>query len=335
MPLCLLLISGALTATGSTHGPIRLSGVAYLGDLPTLVAVEQGMFQCHGLEIETTRRASGKQNLQALRNGEADIALMATTPLVLDLLKRPPRGAASDPLIIATLVYSSRLNHVVTLDSNDITTPSDLAGRRIGLMKGTNAEFLWWLFSALHRIDTGTGSVIDMPVAQLPEALVTRDIDAAVIWEPWTSRLKDRLGSELILLPGSDIYIEHWVLVTTRGLLQQHPDDIRDILATYRDAIAFIEASPDQAFDLYSEHAGLEAKGALRGQDLPLFGLSLDWSLLTALMETVHWAHESADVKLGRPPNPLSWIEPGPLREIMPFAVGLPALPANGRADSP
>lgn len=333
--LSFVVYGESVAASETAQGSISLSGVVYIGDLPTMVSAEHGIFQRHGLDINLTRRASGKENLRALRNGETDIALMATAPLVLDRLQSPSTGKANDPLIIASLAFSSRLNHVATLASNGIASPSDLTGQRIGLMQGTNAEVLWWLYTVFNRIEPDSARVVDMPITELPEALVAGDVDAAVLWEPWTSRLNAQIGSELVLLPGSDTYIEHWILVTTRGLLQQHPEVMHNLIAAYRDAIAFIETSPDQAFDLYSEQTGLEAHAFRTQQDLPVFGLSLNWSLLSTLMETIHWARQSVDLKNDGTPNPLSWIEPGPLRDVMPLAVGLPALPASDRTAPP
>ncbi|APX92010.1 hypothetical protein BWR19_03070 [Halomonas sp. 1513] len=314
---------------------MRLSGVNYLGDLPTLVAMKEGLFQAHGLDITVNHSASGKQNLRALRNGETDLALMATTPLVLDLLEAPHTGEATDPLILASLVYSSRLNHVVALADGGIQRPEDLTNRRIGLMAGTNAEFLWWLFTSVHHIDADTVSVVDLPVEALPDALVAGNIDAAVLWEPWTSRLSHRVNGELTLLPGSDIYIENWVLVSTRKLVEQRPDALRRLLSAYKESIALIEASPDRAMATYIDHAGLEAPVTLTGRDLPLFGLSLNWSLLTALMETSQWANETTEVSIDEPPNPLSWIAPGPLHDIMPLAIGIPLPSAIDRPQTP
>jgi ABC-type nitrate/sulfonate/bicarbonate transport system substrate-binding protein len=230
--LCFALVAISSNANASSHEPVRLSGVAYLGDLPTLIAVEEGIFQRKGLDIDVNESASGKQNLAALRAGETDVALMAPAPLVLELLENPHTGVATDPLIIASLVYSSRLNHVVALRRNAIRDPSDLAGRRVGLMAGTNAEFLWWLFTALHRIDPDQVSIIDLPISALPEALAEGDIDAAVLWEPWASRLENNFSHDgLTFLPGSDIYTENWILVTSRGMLEQRLETIQRLLS--------------------------------------------------------------------------------------------------------
>ncbi|WP_043515622.1 ABC transporter substrate-binding protein [Halomonas sp. BC04] len=324
------------TAIASTHDPVRLSGVDYLGDLPTLVAVEEGIFQRHGLAIEVDRRASGRQNIQALRTQETDIALMAPAPLVLELLASPNTGADNDLLILASLVYSSRLNHVVTPRNSGILVPEDLAGRRIGLMAGTNAEFLWWLFTALHGIDPDEVRVIDLPVSTLPGALVEGDIDAAILWEPWTSRLESRLShDDLTFLPGSDIYTENWILVTTRGVLQQRPDTAHRLLSAYQEAIRIIDTDPKGALTMYTEAVGLDTLHALHDPYLPLFGLSLDWTLLASLQQLVQWARDT-DKPIADPgPSILSWIDAGPLQQLLPGAASIPIRDTPPEAPSP
>jgi ABC-type nitrate/sulfonate/bicarbonate transport system substrate-binding protein len=303
--------------------------------LPTLVATEGDIFRAHGLEVTVNRRHSGKQNLEALRAGETDIALMAPTPLVLDLLKNPHTGEATDPLIIASLVYSSRLNHVVAFRSNDIREPTDLTGGRVGLMAGTHAEFLWWLYTALHGIDPDKVRIIDLPVSSLPEALIEGDIDAAVLWEPWSSRLKARLpDGDVTFLPGSDVYIERWLLVTTRELLAQRPETVRNLLAAYQAAITRLDTDPQASLVLYSEDVGLDTERAIHDPGLPLFGLSLDWALLATLQQTIAWARDSDKPIADTATEILSWIDTGPLQDILPGAVSIPARRTSAGASS-
>ncbi|GHE20353.1 ABC transporter substrate-binding protein [Halomonas urumqiensis] len=334
--MCLALALGASCAHASTHDPVRLFSVAYLGDLPTLIALDEGSFQRQGLDVVFERRQSGKQTIQALRAGETDIALMAPTPLVLDLLETPHTGGAEDPLVIASLVYSSRLNHVVALRRHDIRTPTDLADKRVGLMAGTNAEFLWWLFTALHRIDPEEVRVIDLPASSLPQALLEGDIDAAVLWEPWTSRVETMLPQDgLTFLPGSNIYTENWILVASRGVLQRRPETIQRLLSAYQQAIDAIDADPKGALATYAESIELDTLHALHDDDLPLFGLSLDWSLLASLQQLVQWAEDTGKPITEPQPGILSWIDARPLQTLLPAAVSLPMGAAPPEVSSP
>lgn len=322
----LLLATGAgCAAAAAAAQPVRIAGVVYLGDLPTLVAEHEGLFARHGIEAQVAFNDSGRGNLRRLRAGEADFALMALTPVVLDRLADATPGGPGDPVILASLVHSTRLNDVVTLARHGVDSPAGLAGRRVGLARGTNAEFVWWLFAHFHGLDPAGSVVVDLPVAGIPAALETGEVDAAVVWEPWTTRLRLRHGAGLIRFPGANIYTAKWVLVARRGFAGENAEPVRAVLAAYRDAIEFIEDHPERALGHYAARAGL-GDGLPRAARQALdYDLSLDWSLIATFREQLDWArwagYPAADVEV----EVFEAIQPGPLRAAFPGSVSLPA----------
>lgn len=307
----------------------------YLGDLPSLIADKEGFFEGHGLDIDVSYRDAGSNNLAALKGGDTDFALMALTPLVLDRLspEGPPRP--EDPVILANLASSAQLNHVVVKRGATIRQPSDLEGKRVGRMKGTNSEYLWWLFSLYHRLDTSRVTMVDIPVADQPKALMTGEVDALITWEPWTSRLAQRAGGEIRALSGSELYSANWVLVSTRATASKHADTVQRILQAYQDAIEFIDTHSDQALARYAEAVDLSLEFALWDSRLPHFGLNLDWSLLFELQQMVQWAEQAGGREGLEAPNILSWIEPTFMRRLLPLHVGIPSLDWAEETPSP
>lgn len=318
------LSSHALTVDAQ---PVRLSGVIYLGDLPTVVAQHQGLFENYDLDVAVEYNASGKVNLEKLRRGETDFAMMALTPVVLDQLADATPGGLDDPVILACLVHSTQLNQIVALTGESIASPPDLQGRRVALVKGTNAEFLWWLFAFLHGFDPMSVELLDMPIDVIPDALANGDIDAAVIWEPWTSRLQQRLGAGLQSFHGGDVYTAKWVIVTTRRNAVERPDLARNILSAYQDAINLVGREPEQAIRIYSQRTG-ESEEILRvhWQELD-YDLNLDWSIITALQLQLEWARRVGYQTAANEVNILSLIEAAPLLAVEPGAVGISRLP--------
>lgn len=321
----LLVAAGiGLAAAAAAAQPVRIAGVIYLGDLPTVVAEHEGLFARHGLQAQITLSHSGRDNLRRLRAGEVDFALMALTPVVLDRLADPTPDGPDDPVILASLVHSTRLNDVVTLAQRGISAPIELAGARIGLARGTNAEFVWWLFAHLHGLDPAGSVIVDLPVAGIPAALEAGTIDAAVVWQPWTARLQLRHAAALIRFPGANIYTAKWVLATRRGFARENPATVRSVLASYRDAIEHIERQPGQALDRYAAHIGLE-DGLLHGARQALdYDLNLDWSLIATFQEQLDWARWAGYPESGAEVKILGAIEAEPLRTLFPGAVGLP-----------
>ena len=303
----------------------RLLGVHYLGDLPTLVADERGYFRGSAGDVRIEYGDSGRRNLERLRAGEAEIALMAKTPLVIDALRDSSPGQSDDPVILGNLVHSHRLNQVVSLEAGPVSGPGDLEGRRVGLMKGTNAEFVWSLFARMHGVDTGQVEVVDRSIEHLPGALTGGQLDAAVLWEPWTSRTAAAAGNGLRVLPGSSAYTAHWVIVARRTWVNEHPALVRDVLKGYIRAIDWIDAHREQALKFYTRR--MEVKRSLIEQSWAVldYDLNLDWTVLNGLRLQLEWAREAGYADTRAPaPGVLRLIHSGPLRRLTPFRVSIP-----------
>lgn len=306
--------------------PVRIAGVDYLGDMPTLVADKNNIFRQHGIEVEVVYGNSGRENLDHLRSGEIDFAMMALTPIVIDALADSSPGGPDDPVILASVVHSTELNHVVTLAGHGIETPGDLVNRRIALPRGTNAELVWWLFAMYHDLDPGSVELVDLSPPEILEMLLHGEVDAGVLWEPWTTRLRQRIDDDLYELPGSNIYTAKWVIVTTRRMCLDHAARCQAILAAYNDAIEYIERNPDTAVQEYIRFAAIDPGALALEKQLPDFYLGLNWSLISTLQQQFTWAAFTGYSDPDYEPDILSLIEASPLRTIAPNAVSIPGL---------
>jgi len=304
--------------------PVRIAGVIYLGDLPTVIADHENLFRRHGLDASVGFNHSGRDNLRRLRAGEIDFALMALTPIVLDRLADATPGGPDDPVILASLVHSTRLNAVVARPAAGIETPQDLAGRRIALRKGTNAEFVWWLFAHFHGLAPDAVRLVDRPVPAVVDALRDGEVDAAVLWEPWLSRLLASSEEELRVFGGSNIYTAKWVLVTTRRSADEHPARARAVLATYRDAIERIERDPEAAIRTYARRADVDEAVLRENWQALDYELNLQWTVVATLQQQINWAEHSGRRPRATPIEVLGLIDPAPLRAIEPTRVGVP-----------
>jgi len=325
-----LLLAGALGAARGGAPAVGITGVVYLGDLPTIVAEEEGLFAAAGLEAAVSYGQSGKDNLRRLRAGQTDFALMAVAPPLLDRLADTTPGGPDDPVILANLLHATRLNQVVALAASGIERPADLSGRRVGLMRGTNAEFIWWLFALSHQLDPDTAELVDTRIERLPDALAERAIDAAVLWEPWTARLEQRWGERLRVLPGSTLHGAKWLLVTRRRFAEDNPGICRAVLRAYTRAIDRIGAAPRASLARYAARVGLPVAALAARWESFSYDLGLDWSLAAAMHQQLDWAQRAGYLGEGPPPDPLALIAPAPLAAVAPAAVSL-----HGRLQAP
>lgn len=327
--LGLFLLSIALPGAAQDLAlqPVRIAASTNLADLPTLVAEDRGLFARRGLDAKISFDDSGARNLEQLRKGDVDFALMTLTPLVIDHLSDNSLGRPEDPVILAGLVHSTDMDRVVFLRDRAISEPSDLGGRKVALPLGTgaNAEFLWWLFSTLHDLRPDSRVLHQYSAEEISGLLAAGTIDAAVIREPWIARLRTRFGDDLGQFPISKLHATKWVLVTSRRTADEHREGCAAMLATYRDAIELISQEKGDTLALYAERAGLSAAALDDDWQRQLldYELSIDWSLIAALQQQAYWA--MARQGLSNPvTDVIALIDESNLRALLPGAVGIP-----------
>jgi len=315
-----LVLAGTTVAEANSKRDVRIAGAIYAGDLPTYVADERGFFAGHGLEATVQYSDSGKRSMALLRSGDVDFALMALTPFVLDRAADPDPGQPDDPVILASLLQSHELTAVMVSHASGIESPADLAGRRVRVGRGSSSEFVLWLFEQFHGIDGTSVERVSIAFPDLPDAFTSGRVDAAVLVEPWASRLDAQANRFDI----SGLYAGRWILVTTRRHVLEHPDLNRNMVKAYRQAIEFIERAPDDAISIYIQSIETaDSPFDLRWEALD-FDICLDWALVASLREQFLWARDTGTDNTDNPIHVLGLIEPGPLNDVWPAAVRIP-----------
>lgn len=296
---------------------LRLRGVEYIGDLPTYFVERAGRLGADDVVIDYGR--SGADNLKALRAGEIDFGLMAMTPLVFDALLNPDPGQPDDPVILASLSHAQPLIQIVIRSDGGAPDPAWLHGRRIAVQPRTNAAYIWALFAEAHGLDRDRIAVAHMSSAEMPAAFAAGEIDAAVLWEPWTAQI------EAAQFSVDGLYVSRWLLVGRRSAVEAESARVAVILRAYVEAVREIQRRPDRAAEAIAARWPLRAvdPGAL-GDSL-VFNVSLDWSLFRSFRQQLDWARaEAGDAADAAAPAFLDLIDPRPLRAVSPSAVRLP-----------
>ena len=297
------LVLGAIGQHGAAADRLRLTGVDYYGDLPTLIAARDGHFARAGARVRVSYGGSGQENLAELRAGRTDFALMAMPPLVIDALADPDPGEPDDPVILANLSHARPVLSIMALDAPAGAGPEALEGRRIG--------------------------IVDIRSDDIPAAFERGRIDAAVTWQPWTNAVRDRFGARVTEYGHDDLHVSRWLLVARRETLARAPGQTRAILRAYRSAVAWIQGNPDAANAAFRTKWQHEAAGGSRDGPLPLFDVALTWSLFSSFRQQLRWAKAAGREGGDRVPDFLSLVAPRPLARLSPGAVLLP-LPSGG-----
>ncbi|GAM08563.1 NMT1/THI5 like protein [Geobacter sp. OR-1] len=135
VPLLLTLLAGC--SRNESPKKVQSFKICQGGILATLpiIAKEKGYFKEEGIAAEISLVGDGKAAMNKFLQGECDASLTGEFPLVRQSFSR------NDLAIIATLATSDNVVKVMARRDRGINKLEELAGKRIGVSKGTISNF--------------------------------------------------------------------------------------------------------------------------------------------------------------------------------------------------
>lgn len=230
---------GVAPATRSASLRIAVPVVPHAGLIH--LASARGLFHDRGLQVGLLPQSYGKAALAQLLRGQADLAVAADVPVVVEVLK----GATLS--IVASVANASNELGVLGRVDRGIRTPADLRGRRVGVTLGTSGEYFLWAFLVRHRIAPQSIQLVDLQPSQLVEALRNGTVDAIAAWQPVRHEAELAFGKLVVTLLAPDAYAQTYVLVGKRDYVLAHQKELRQVLRALLDAEAFVDDDPRMA----------------------------------------------------------------------------------------
>lgn len=295
---------------------LRLAASRGPVSLPVYVAQAEGHFAREGVAVRLLECTSGRQCVQLLGQGQADVATAAELMVTLGTLNGVPN------VILATI--STSMHHIKLVVRRDagIGSAPDLRGKRIATAAGTSAQYFLDNWLVYNDIDPQSVSLVTMRPDELQPALLARKVDAVAIWEPIASAAALALGTQGAVLPSSRVYTQHFSLIAGRETVSKREADLVKVLRALQRAERFIAEKPIQAQRILLAQLPAEAGAvSLAEHD---FRLGLDQPLVATMEGQARWARQQGlMVTPSAPTNMLQSIEPSLLRRAVPGAVTL------------
>ena len=213
------------------------------------IALEIGAFEEQGLDVRLAQPfPTGVDSLNALQAGEVDFVQVGTPAIGaaqrgLDIvLLGNYSGSASKRAIDDTMAVVARPGSGIS--AADLTT---LRGKRVGVSVGSiNHLYLIGLLQRL-QIPVSEVEIVNTAPPDMPVALQTSGIDAAIVWDPWPITITQQVqGSEEIVRGGGHIpYVGY--IVAMREFVEQNPDVVERFLTARAAADKWMRDNPDEA----------------------------------------------------------------------------------------
>ena len=233
-------------------------------------AIDAGIFEEHGLEVEIVPAQGGAQAIPALLSGDIQFAIGQPFG--------PFRADGQDLGVVIIGNYADSLeegkdvNAVVSLADSGITGPADLAGKRVSV-NSLGAAGDVTIMKAVEDAG-GDPATIEFVEVGFPDAqaqLEAGNIDAAWVPDPFMSRIVDGGGNLVVhpyqaTIPGLSLLTN----ITTQELIDSDPELVSDFAAAMTEALDWATANEDAVRAAISTNMEIPEEAAA-GITLPTF----------------------------------------------------------------
>jgi NitT/TauT family transport system substrate-binding protein len=272
-----------------------------LGTVIPFVAKSKGFFQQQGLQVEVVDFADGSP-MEAFASGQLDIALLGIAPSAI---------WQSQGVGLKVVAAANGGGHVLlTRTDTGINDIQGLKGKKVATPKpGTVTDTLFraHIVEDLAKLDPEKDIQIIPNVApgDMPTALfVSREVDAAITWEPYASEAEQKFKNAKVLFdsaaewrksnPGSDQLYPVNVVIASQSFIDSHPGDLRQFLVAYVQAIQFVNSKPDEANKIIGDELQLDTAVIANARRRIDYTWHVD---IAASLKTLEWSRQTGYLK--------------------------------------
>ncbi len=230
---------------------VRIANFPNITHFQALEGAADGRFQealGDDAVIEWKTFNAGPAEIEALFAGEVDLGYIGPGPAINGYIQ-----SKGDLQIIAGSTEAGAI--LVSRKDLNISNLKELSGKKIAVPQFGNTQHL----SLLNILkdnglkDTTKGGTVDVIQAENPDIktlLGSGNIDAALVPEPWGSRLIKEVNANVVL-----DYNQVWkegkyataVVIARTEFLEEHPEVVEKFLKAHVELTDYINSSPDKA----------------------------------------------------------------------------------------
>lgn len=244
---------------GHAQEKIRIGYVPVSDYLPAFVAQDKGYFKAHGLNVELQRVPLISNIPPALLAGDLQIGNNTPTGLLQAV------DAGLDLVIVAGAARITKETNPVNLavrKDSGIHSPADLKGKRVavsGLGSALDVLLRKWLEE--RGINPKDVNIVEIGFPLQSDALKSKQIDAAIIIEPFRSRMyaagiAEKLSDFLSEVANNQLG-NFWQ--STRKWADSHGPEIAALRLSLQEGMDLIKTNEAEARQIEVKYLGLQA----------------------------------------------------------------------------
>ena len=305
-------------ATGNPSNRVNLG--AGIGDTDLLfqIAVDQNFFTDHGVDVSLHTYKRGVEEIRQgiLRDG-MDGAIVPALTTAVESFAYPGLFR-----VVAEIGSIDASDTIIARADRGITSPQDLAGKKIGVPKGGAAHYFLVTYLEKWNIPLKNVTLVFMKKKKMLKAIQTGDIDAVCQHEPVMAKVRTALHGNMVEFKESTLTRKMPTLLMRNDFTKKHPKLVEGILRGILDAWTFLREHRDESERIIArrKHSSIdEVRHYLNSIYRVHIGLSQ--SVLVKMEQGSLWAIRSGLVDAKNAPNALDLVDYSIMHRVRPDFV--------------
>jgi len=238
-------LAGLTTAEADT---ITIAHSTWVGYGPLYIARDKGFFKENGVDVDLVVMEDPKERFPTLMADRIQM-IASTVDTALLYMKQP-----DDYKYIVAIDDSNGGDGVVA--NKDIATIADLKGKQVAVNEGSVSEFYLNVLLDKAGIKESDLNIVNMTAADAGTAFVSKQVDAAVTWEPWLSRGKATEHGHLIVDSSTTPGLITDAIIVKTSWLKDHQKEAAGIVKAWNEGVAYYKAHPDESIEIMAKGVG-------------------------------------------------------------------------------
>lgn len=247
-----LLLSGSLIPLPAQAAkPLRLAYSNKVCYEPFIIANAKGFFAAEGLTVDIKLVGGGILAAESLLTGAADVAAMGDAPYLI------AASRSKQVQLLSRYGGGSKMHRVIS--QRGILTIKQLEGGRVGIQMGSSTYGAMLAWCKLVGLNPNKIEFVPLSPLDMPQAMLTGQIDAMAGSEPWPSNVEALGGDKVHELTDFSALNNHFPLVIAarKEMLQKRKAEIVALMKGLEKAVAFMQAEPEEAVQILAATIGL------------------------------------------------------------------------------
>jgi NitT/TauT family transport system substrate-binding protein len=278
------------------------------------VAKKAGIFDKYNIKAEIFTFSYGIDTINAAILGETDSAE------AMDFAAASRFSDSNKLRILATITTSVPGGSHLYTRNNDIKSPADLKGKRIGVQKATANEYTWARLFEKYGLNKNEVSHVYLGSnAELLAAYQSNEIDAFWVGADVEKAILEIPSSRNLGDNSLSGYLSRGYLLLDADVIAKDPAGVERFLKALDEATTYIKEHPDETARIAYEDLKIPLDAALKSISAINYELRLSQEDLDQITDVANWSIENGLIKNRYNINDV--VDLRPLRNALPGRV--------------